>query len=93
VNLLLTCSTTPEFTRNAFELWNKFCITDWIQGRELVRELAVLIGRTPRPQDASLWDKRKAEQPGVKIITYDEILEEQRTRRARHRVIWSSAFS
>ena len=92
MNLLLTCSTTPEFTRNALELWNKFCITDWIQGRELVRELAVLFGRTCQ-LDASLWDKRKAEQPGVKIITYDEILEEQRTRRARHRVIWSSAFS
>jgi hypothetical protein len=57
------------------------------------RELAVLIGRTPGPHDASLWDKRKAEQPGVRIITHDEILEEQRTRRARRRVIWPCTFS
>jgi len=46
------------------------------------RELAVLIGRTPPPQDKELWDKRKAEQPSVRIITYDEVLQEQRTRHA-----------
>jgi hypothetical protein len=48
-------------------------------------ERAVLIGRTPRPEDTRLWDKRKAEQPSVRIITYDEILQEQRTRHARRR--------
>jgi len=48
-------------------------------------EPAVLIGRTPPPEDSSLWDKRKAEQPSVRIITYDEILEEQRTRHTRRR--------
>jgi hypothetical protein len=39
VNLLLTCSTTPEFTRDALELWNKFCIAEWMPGREIVRYL------------------------------------------------------
>lgn len=48
-------------------------------------ERAVLIGRTPPPEDARLWEKRKAEQPSVRIITYDEVLQEQRERRARHR--------
>jgi hypothetical protein len=39
VNLLLTCSTTPDFTREALELWNKFCIADWMPGEEIVRYL------------------------------------------------------
>jgi hypothetical protein len=46
---------------------------------------AVLIGRTPPPEDSSLWEKRRAEQASVAIITYDEILEEQRSRRVRRR--------
>ena len=46
---------------------------------------AVLIGRTPPPEDANLWEKRKAEQPLVQIITYDEVLQEHRERLARHR--------
>lgn len=41
---------------------------------------AVLIGRTPPPADARLWEKRKDEQPAVRIITYDEILQEHRDR-------------
>ena len=48
-------------------------------------ERAVLIGRTPQTDDKGLWDKRKAEQPSVRIITYDEVLQEQRDRRARRR--------
>jgi len=43
-------------------------------------ERAVLIGRNPPSEDDKLWDKRRAEQPGVRIITYDEVLQEQRTR-------------
>jgi Domain of unknown function (DUF4263) len=39
VNLLLTCSTTPEFSRDALELWNKFCIADWMPGNEIIRYL------------------------------------------------------
>ena len=39
MNLLLTCSTTPEFSREALELWNKFCIADWMPGAEVVRYL------------------------------------------------------
>lgn len=35
---------------------------------------AVLIGRTPPVADAELWEKRKAEQPSVRIVTYDELL-------------------
>ncbi len=46
---------------------------------------AVLIGRTPPPEDANLWEKRKAEQPSVRIITYDEVLEEHRERLARRK--------
>jgi len=53
-------------------------------------ERAVLIGRTPPPQDAELWKKRKAEQPSVRIITYDEVLQQQRERRARRRGRWPS---
>ncbi|MEO6817983.1 MAG: Shedu anti-phage system protein SduA domain-containing protein [Edaphobacter sp.] len=45
-------------------------------------ERAVLIGRNPSAQDAELWKKRKAEQVSVKIVTYDEILEQQQTRHA-----------
>src|SRR5579864_7972326 len=36
VNLLLTCSTIPEFSRDALTLWNKFCIAEWMPGREVV---------------------------------------------------------
>jgi len=39
VNLLLTCSTTPDFGREALDLWNKFCIADWMPGDEVVRYL------------------------------------------------------
>jgi hypothetical protein len=39
VNLLLTCSTIPEFNQDALELWNKFCIADWMPGREIVSYL------------------------------------------------------
>ena len=46
---------------------------------------AVLIGRTPPREDAYLWEKRKAEQPLVRIITYDEVLQEHRGRLARRR--------
>jgi hypothetical protein len=46
---------------------------------------AVLIGRTPPPEDMVLWDKRKAEQLSVRIITYDEVLQEQRTRYSRRK--------
>ena len=46
---------------------------------------AVLIGRTPPPEDANLWQRRKAEQPSVRIITYDEMLQEHRDRLARRR--------
>jgi hypothetical protein len=45
-----------------------------------IQQRAVLIGRNPPPEDISLWEKRRAEQLSVKIITYDELLEEQRTR-------------
>lgn len=43
-------------------------------------ERAVLIGRNPSPQDVELWEKRKAEQPLVTIVTYDELLEEHHVR-------------
>jgi hypothetical protein len=33
VNLLLTCSTIPEFSQHALDLWNKFCIAEWMPGR------------------------------------------------------------
>jgi hypothetical protein len=46
---------------------------------------AVLIGRTPSLEDASLWEKRKAEQRSVQIITYDEVLQGHRERLARRR--------
>jgi hypothetical protein len=46
---------------------------------------AVLIGRTPPREDASLWKRRKAEQPSVRIITYDELLQDQRDRARRRR--------
>ena len=36
MNLLLTCSTTPEFSRDALDLWNKFCIAEWMPGRDIV---------------------------------------------------------
>jgi hypothetical protein len=49
-------------------------------------ERAVLIGRNPSSQDVELWEKRKAEQPTVKIVTYDEILQEQQVRHAWRRV-------
>lgn len=49
---------------------------------------AVLIGRTPHPVDASLWDKRKADRPSVRIITYDEILQEHQDRLALRRRPW-----
>ncbi len=39
MNLLLTCSTTPEFSRDALDLWNRFCIAEWMPGREIVRYL------------------------------------------------------
>jgi len=48
-------------------------------------ERAVLIGRAPAAQDLGLWDKRKAEQPSVSIITYDDLLQEQRGRHAWRR--------
>lgn len=46
---------------------------------------AVLIGRTPPREDVNLWEKRKAEQPLVRIITYDDVLQEHRERLARRR--------
>jgi len=48
-------------------------------------ERAVLIGRTPPREDAYLWEKRKAEQPTVRIITYDEVLQEYRDRLVRRK--------
>jgi Domain of unknown function (DUF4263) len=48
-------------------------------------ERAVLIGRNPLAQDRGLWEKRRAEQPTVRIITYDELLQEQRGRHAWRR--------
>ncbi len=39
MNLLLTCSTTPEFGREALALWNNFCIADWMPGNEVVHYL------------------------------------------------------
>jgi len=36
VNLLLTCSTTPDFSTEALELWNRFCIAEWMPGAEIV---------------------------------------------------------
>ena len=36
LNLLLTCSTTPEFDSDALDLWNEFCIAEWMPGREIV---------------------------------------------------------
>jgi hypothetical protein len=48
-------------------------------------ELAVLIGRNPPRRDAELWSKRKAEQPSVRIVTYDELLQEHQTRHAWRR--------
>jgi hypothetical protein len=46
---------------------------------------AVLIGRNPPAQDRELWEKRRAEQLSVRIITYDELLQEQRVRHAWRR--------
>lgn len=46
---------------------------------------AVLIGRTPPREDARLWEKRKTEQGSVRIITYDEVLQEHRERLVRRR--------
>ena len=43
-------------------------------------ERAVLIGRSPRAQDAELWEKRKAEWPSVRIVTYDELLQDHQAR-------------
>jgi hypothetical protein len=48
-------------------------------------ERAVLIGRSPLAQDAELWNKRRGEQPSVRVITYDELLQEQRARHAWRR--------
>jgi hypothetical protein len=48
-------------------------------------ERAVLIGRVPAAQDMGLWDKRRAEQPSVRIITYDDLLQEQQVRHAWRR--------
>ena len=42
---------------------------------------AVLIGRNPAKADSDLWDKRREEQLGVRIITYDDVLQRQRSRR------------
>lgn len=50
-------------------------------------ERAVLIGRNPPNEDMKLWDKRRDEQPTIRIITYDEVLQEQRTRLTRRRVL------
>src|SRR5260370_17145710 len=36
VNLLLTCSTTPDFNTEALGLWNRFCIAEWMPGVEIV---------------------------------------------------------
>ena len=36
VNLLLTCSTVPAFSAEALDLWNRFCIADWMPGAEIV---------------------------------------------------------
>jgi hypothetical protein len=44
---------------------------------------AVPIGRTPSREDANLWEKRRAEQSSVRIIAYDEVLQEHRDRLAR----------
>jgi hypothetical protein len=48
-------------------------------------ERAVLIGRSPSPQDAELWQKRKGEQSLVNIVTYDELLEEHHARHSWRR--------
>jgi len=45
-------------------------------------ERAVLLGRNPPTEDMALWDKRRAELPSVRIITYDEILQEHQLRHA-----------
>jgi hypothetical protein len=39
VNLLLTCCTTPDFSHAALDLWNNFCIADWMLGNEIIRYL------------------------------------------------------
>ncbi len=48
-------------------------------------ERAVLIGRNPPPPDKELWEKRRAEQPSVRIVTYDELLQEHQVRHAWRR--------
>jgi hypothetical protein len=49
-------------------------------------EKAVLIGRAPTGSDAQLWDKRREEQSFVKIVTYDELLQEQRARHSWRKI-------
>lgn len=39
MNLLLTCATIPEFSPEALDPWNRFCIAEYIQGDELIRYL------------------------------------------------------
>ena len=39
MKLLLTCSTMPEFGQDALDLWNKFCIAEWMLGPDLVTYL------------------------------------------------------
>src|SRR5262249_25174292 len=41
--------------------------------------LAVLIGRMPRPSEVEILEKEQAREPGVRVVTYDEILERQKT--------------
>jgi hypothetical protein len=49
---------------------------------------AVLIGRTPQQADTNLWEKRRDEQPAVRIITYDEILQKHQDRIVLRRKGW-----
>ena len=63
--------------------WNRFI--PYSKSLKLFRSISrvVLIGRTPTREDANLWEKRRAEQSSVRIITYDEVLQEHRDRLAR----------
>lgn len=79
MNLLLTCSTTPKFSPDALDLWNKFCIAEWMPGRDIVRYLLFAPASQFASIDAIVFLRPNmsvgfAERPDGRLVPFPEMM-------------------
>jgi len=77
-----------DYAENLYDPMNLKSVKEALGYAPEYSQRAVLIGRTPPPVDAHLWEKRRDEQPAVRIITYDEIFQEHRDRLTLRKTGW-----